>query len=52
MTSYEVTVILKVEDDDREGAMATAQTILVDAGGSDVEDKGTFGFVLIEAVPV
>lgn len=46
MDTYSVPVALLVEDDDREGARATVQTILTSAGGSDVEGAGTFGFIL------
>lgn len=51
MKGYAVEVTLYVEDDDEDGALATAQTILTEAGGrDDIPDAGddysTFGFAL------
>ena len=51
LTAYTVEVTLYVEDDSPDGALATAQTILSDAGGrDDIPDAGddysTFGFAL------
>lgn len=55
---FAVQVTLYVEDDDEDGALATAQTILTDAGGrDDIPDAGddysTFGFALgpVKATP-
>lgn len=49
MKTYTVEVTLYVEDDDADGALATAQSILEDAGGCDTvppNDYSTFGFAL------
>lgn len=51
MNGYTVEATLYVEDDDADGALATAQEILRAAGGrDDIPDAGddcsTFGFAL------
>lgn len=51
MKTYTVEVTLYVEDDDLDGALATAQSIMQDAGGRDDipgagDDYSTFGFAL------
>jgi hypothetical protein len=48
MKEFIVNADLYVEDDDTDGALATAQTILKDAGGTDLlaEQGCTFGFAL------
>lgn len=51
MKRFGVPVLLYVEDDDVDGAAATATTILRDAGGRDDivdagDDHSTFGFAI------
>lgn len=52
MSKFAVQVILWVDDDGPDEAAALATSILEEAGGSEIERAGSFGFAIEDVEPV